>query len=88
MPLVDVEPSAAAQRLLPEADLGGLPLLLLDMAEMGALVAEEGREVFSVSGGWLLLAPRKGPPEAERELVRKGLPGEPGRSVPSHEPLG
>lgn len=59
MPLLDVEPSAAAQRLLPEADLGGLPLLLLlDMAEMGALVAEEGREVFSASGWWLLLAPK------------------------------
>lgn len=59
MPLLDVEPSAAAQGLLPEADLGGLPLLLLlDVAEMGALVAEEGREVFSASGRWLLLAPK------------------------------
>lgn len=60
MPLLDVEPSAAAQGLLPEADLGGLLLLLLllDMAEMGALVAEEGREVFSASGRWLLLAPK------------------------------
>lgn len=57
MPLLDVEPSAAAQGLLPEADLGGL-LLLLDVAEMGALVAEEGREVFSASGRWLLLAPK------------------------------
>lgn len=57
MPLLDVEPSAAAQRLLPEADLGGL-LLLLDVAEMGALVAEEGREVCSASGRWLLLAPK------------------------------
>lgn len=57
MPLLDVEPSAAAQRLLPEADLGGL-LLLLDVAEMGALVAEEGREGFSASGWWLLLAPK------------------------------
>lgn len=41
----------------PEAELGGLPALL-DVAEMGALVAEELREVFSATGGWLPLAPK------------------------------
>lgn len=50
MALLDVEPLAAAQWLLPEADLG--------VAEMGVLVAEEVREVFSATGLWLLLTPR------------------------------
>lgn len=57
MALLDVEPSAAAQWLLPEADLGGLPPLL-DVAEIRVLVAEEVREVFSATGLWLLLTPR------------------------------
>lgn len=86
MALLDVEPLAAAQGLLPEADLGGLPPLL-DVAEMGVLEAEEVREVFSATGWWLLLTPRKGPSEAERELVSKGAPAGPGRSVASRELL-
>lgn len=57
MALLDVEPLAAAQWLLPEADLGGLPPSL-DVAEMGVLVAEEVREVFSATDLWLLLTPR------------------------------
>lgn len=61
MALLDVEPLAAAQGLLPEADLAGLPPLL-DVAEMGVLVAEEVREVFSAIGCWLLLTPRENKP--------------------------
>lgn len=56
---VAVEPLAAAQGLLPEADQGGLPLPPpLDVAETGVLGAEEGREVSSATGWWLLLTPR------------------------------
>lgn len=59
MPLLDVE-SSAAHRLLV-ADLGGLPPLLVAMAEMKALVGEEARGFFSVvellTGRWLLLTP-------------------------------
>lgn len=58
MALLDVEPLAAAQGLLPEADLASLPPLL-NVAEMGVLVAEEVREVFSAIGWWLLLTPRE-----------------------------
>lgn len=58
MALLDVEPLAAVQGLLPEADLGGLPPPL-DVAEMGVLVAvPPQREVFSATGLWLLLTPR------------------------------
>lgn len=85
--LLDVKPLAAVQWLLPKADQGSLPPLL-DVAEMGVLVAEELGEVFSATGLWLLLTPRKGPSEAERELVSKGPPGGPGRSVASCELLG
>lgn len=48
MALLDVE---------PKADLGALPPPL-DVAEMGVLVAEEVREVFSATDLWLLLTPR------------------------------
>ena len=61
MPLLDVETSAA-HRLLPVADLGDLPPLLVAVAEMKALVGEEAREFFSVvellTGRWLLLTPK------------------------------
>lgn len=61
MPLLDVETSAA-HRLLPVADLGGLPPLPVAVAEIKVLVGEEARGVFSVvellTGWWLLLTPK------------------------------
>lgn len=56
--LLDVEPLAAVPELLAEADQGSLSPLL-DTTEMGVLVAEELREVFSSTGLWLLLTPRR-----------------------------
>lgn len=76
MSLLDVETSAA-HRLLPVADLGGLPLPVA-VAEMKAVVGEEARGFFSVvellTGRWLLLTPLKVLSEAERELVSNREP--------------
>lgn len=75
MPLLGMETSAA-HRLVLVADLGGLPLLPVAMAEMKVLVGEEARGFLSVvelsTGWWLLLTPLKVLSEAEEELVSKG----------------